>query len=1052
MINLNVHSCYDFLSSNIKIDSLLKKISADKQEAVAVTDFNRMHAAFQLLQTAKKYNVKPVIGMEILVDDGLVHMPFVLYAKDETGYKSLVRLSAMLSYRSLEHTPKDFFLRELSHCIVVAKTVDGANILDGMVHINDEDKYTSQDFHSTYKRMFLHEASYMEPGDLKAVKALHAIRDNERLSTDSLVDIEGPDYVILRNNVEADEDLLHVNEEIVSKCNVPLPKSRVTLPHFPHEENQNSDDFLWKQLTERLSKKTDGSKIYADRLKYEFETIKEMGYSDYFLIVSDTVNYAKNNDIYVGPGRGSSSASLVSYLLNITEIDPLEYNLLFERFLNPERVTMPDIDIDFEDTKREQVVQYLIDKYGGMNVSNIVTYGTLSAKMAARDVGRVLNFTEEELKMISNLIPNGPNVSLEALTHSEQFERLKAHDSNYRIYEDICLRIEGLPRHTSTHAAGVLLSEEKLTETIPVMFSEGHTLSQWPMTEVEAAGLLKIDVLGLRNLSLIRYMMNRIIKYDSDFDINHIPNDDENVYKVLSKGLTLGVFQLESDGIRKVIQQVVPDKFLDLAAVIALYRPGPMKEIPNFVRGQHDPSTITFPHPDLEDILRETNGVIVYQEQIMLIASKIAGYSYADADILRRAMSKKDRKTLLKEEKRFLEGAVNKNYSEELSRHIYDLILEFADYGFVKSHAVAYSQIAYNLAYIKTKYPEIFYAVILMHHQGNDDKIHQLIDEMTKMNVSIFPPEINTSGFSNKEDRKRRGVVLGLSMIKGVTYKIAEAVHNERKENGRYTDIYDLKTRVSGFKLSDSVLENLIYSGALDEFKENRATMLASLTNLSDIGTEDFNYDSFLSSLGFSPKKEYEDMEEMTDIERIEGEKEALGFYISEHPIKIIQKDLQYIAFDSLSGKQSYGSFLVNVESKRVIKTKNGQNMAFVTLTDGSFEIDGVVFPNTYFSRSRKLDEDIIVVSGKFEERNGKAQLVINEIWTIEEFKVHYKSQVKRIFIRNKDRYDYFEILGSKGIPVVDFSTKGIVGYIPEERIDKIVNQFDPEDIRLMRK
>lgn len=1052
MINLNVHSCYDFLASNIKIDSLLKKVSNDHQTAVAVTDFNRMHGGYQILKEAPKYGVKPIIGIEILVDDGLTTMPFVLYAKDATGYKSLIRLSAMLSYKSIEHTPKDFFLKEITHCVVVAKTGDGADILTLMAHIEDEDKYTSHDVRSTYKQLFLHTSFYMEKEDLKAIEVLNAIRDNTKLNIYDISEQDGQDYVMLNNEADGQSLLLENNQEVVEKCNVPLPKSRVTLPHFPHADNHDSDAFLWHQLTQRLETKTDASNAYRERLSYEFETIKKMGYSDYFLIVSDTVNYAKNNDVYVGPGRGSSSASLVSYLLNITEIDPLKYNLLFERFLNPERVTMPDIDIDFEDTKRDQVVEYLIDKYGRMNVANIVTYGTLSAKMAARDVGRVINFNEDELKMMSNLIPNGPNVSLDALFQSAQFQRLKESDAKYQVYEDVCRRVEGLPRHTSTHAAGVLLSEEKLTETIPVMFSEGHTLSQWPMTEVEEAGLLKIDVLGLRNLSLIRYMVNRITKYDSAFNLDEISKDDDSVYKMLSTGLTLGIFQFESEGIRKVLRQVAPKQFLDLAAVNALYRPGPMKEIPNFVRGQHDADSISIPHPDLKDILLETNGVIVYQEQIMLIASRIAGYSFAEADILRRAMSKKDRETLLKEEKRFLSGAEKKGYTQELSHHIYNLILEFADYGFPKSHAVAYSQIAYNMTYIKTKYPEIFFAVILMHHQGNDDKIHQLIEEMTKLKVRLLPPNINVSSWANQEDVKQRGIVMGLSMIKGVTYKIAEAIIEERKAHGPYADIYDVKTRVTAIKLSDAVLTALILAGALDEFKENRATMLNSLSNLDSIKTEDFNHDSFLSSLGFSPKKEFNIVDEMSDMERIEGEKEALGFYISEHPIKVIQNDLQYMTLNQLSSYQSYDNYLVSIESKRVIKTKKGQNMAFVSLTDGTTEIDGVIFPNTYFSKHGKLNEDIIVVSGKFEKRQDKDQLVINEIQTTDEFKEEYMKTVKKVFIRNKEKYEYYELLGDKGVPVIDFMSKGIVGYAAPEMLQALVKQFSPEDIRLMQK
>ncbi len=1045
MINLNVHSSYEFLNSNIKIDPLLKLLKEDGQTAVAVTDLNHMHGIYQLLAKAPAYGIRPVAGMEILVDDGLGGIPFILFAKDDEGYRSLIRISAMLSYKGITKTPKDFFMKNIQGCICIAKSGEGAALLDELP-TDPADKYAAHFIEGTaHKRAFIHTSRYMKKQDRKALKVLNAIRDNDRLELHELTGLSGEEYILKKEDIGEDiRPFLEINEEIVAKCNVPVPKVSTTLPHFPDPGNDDSDAFLWRQLNRQLGEKTDGSAQYAERLKYEFDVITGMGYSDYFLIVSDAVNYAKNNDIYVGPGRGSSSASLVSFLLNITEVDPIKYNLLFERFLNPERVTMPDIDIDFEDTNRDKIVSYLIEKYGQMNVSNIITYGTLSAKMAARDVGRVLKFSDEELKYIANIIGPELNVTLGKAFSGEAFKRLMDGDDKYRLYKDICLSVEGLPRHASTHAAGVLVSEAKLTENIPIMFTEGHTISQWPMNEVEGAGLLKIDVLGLRNLSLIRRMVNMIRYKGGSIDIHDL-EEDPKVYKMLGYGLGLGVFQLESAGIRNTLREVKPTEFMDLAAVLALYRPGPMREIPNFVRGKHKPETVTYPHKDLVEILRETNGVIVYQEQIMLIASKIAGYTYAQADILRRAMSKKDRETLLKEKVRFIEGAKNKGYEEALAEHIFELILKFADYGFPKSHAVAYSKISYIMAYIKARFPDIFYSVILMQNIGNHAKINELIEEMKLLKVKILPPDINISKYSNTAEE---GVRLGLGMIEGVTYKTAESILAARKD-GPFEDIYDLKTRVEA-NLSEKVLGNLIFSGALDGFRENRKTMLQSMAHLKDINAEEFSNESFLSALGFNVKKEYEYAEEMSRMEMIEGEKAALGFYLSSHPINLLQRENQAIPFNMFSQQKLYGTYLVFFEEVKVIKTKKGQNMAFAKITDGITDMDAVIFPNVYFTEHPKLGSGALVIRGKLDERKGQPQMIVEKVEELDLFKEDYLKRVKKIYVRNEDKYDFTHLLGDAGITVLSFEKNQIMGRVADDELENLQKIIAPSDLRFM--
>lgn len=1045
MINLNVHSCYEFLNSNIRIDQLLKKVSSDGQTAVALTDFNRLHAIYQFVSRADHFGVKPLIGMEIAVDDQLDGIPLVLIAKNTPGYRELIRLSAMLSYKDLHYTPQNFLTKNIHNCLVIAKDASGIEMIE-TIPVDPADKYASHEVaESPFERVFIRRSHYISPEDLPAKEVLNAIRDNGRIDPEEIRNLRGEDYVRTFDDLdEAERQYLENNEALAVKCDVTLPRAERTLPHYPHPDNHDSKAFLWNMLKAQLESKTDGSDAYVERLEYEYEIIVEMGYEDYFLIVQDAVNYAKQQGIYVGPGRGSSSASLVSFLLNITEIDPLKYNLLFERFLNPERVTMPDIDIDFEDTRRDEVVAYLIEKYGEMNVAHIVTYGTLSAKMAARDVGRVLGFSNDELKMISNIIPEAPGTRLEEAFATDAFQSLVEADERYGVYAAMCRKIEGLPRHTSTHAAGVLLSEDRLTDNVPVIFSEGHTLSQWPMNEVEGSGLLKIDILGLRNLSLLKNMVTRIKRVDDGFSLADLP-DDPDVYRLLGRGMTLGVFQLESDGIRKVIREMKPEQFLDIVAVNALYRPGPMKEIPNFIAGKRNPSSVKYPHDDIRDILKETYGVIVYQEQIMQIASRIAGYSYAEADILRRAMSKKDRETLERERGHFEKGAEARGYSSNVGRHIFNLILEFADYGFPKSHAVAYSRISYMLSYIKTKFPEIFYSVILSHHYGNDVKVEQVINEVKQRQIRMHPPDINRSVWSN---RSGDGIQLGFSMIRGLTYRMSEAIIEARKE-GPFEDIYDLKTRVKDVVLGRKVLTQLIFSGALDCFEENRKTLLQSLPMLDELNSEEYAHDSFLSTLGFNIKKEYNYADEMDDIEKIEGEKEVFGFHLSDHPIISLQKSLQYIPFSLLHQKRQ-GTYLVFFEKIKTIRTKKGQNMAFVRISDGYQEMEGVIFPKVYFNVHPKLSHRIVAVTGRIEVRKSQPQLIIDSVEDVETFRDDYIHKSKSVVIRNSANYDISGLLGAEGIPVHDFDRKEELGNVEKSNFHKLLEHIDLSDIRLL--
>ena len=1048
MLNLNVHSAFDFLNSNITLPRLLDTLIEDGQTAFAVTDFNRMHAVYQFMKEATDKDIKAVPGMEILIEDGLTGIPLVLLAKDQKGYLELVRLSAMLSYKRLVRTPLQYLVDNIKHSIAIIKTDEGLRVLQEL-KIHDEDKYISYQCEGMYKKVFIKASHYVNPSERGSLKVLNAIRDNEKLSPEHVSELTGDEHIQVSASVpEEAKGFIKHNEEIFAKCEVPLPQVDHTLPVFKNPYDEPSKDYLWRLLQDGFKNLNlrDSKSLYQERMKYEYDIIVSMGFEDYFLIVQDLVAYAKNNGIYVGPGRGSSSASLVSYILNITEVDPLEYNLLFERFLNPERINMPDIDIDFEDSRRDEVVNYLINKYGTMNVSNIVTYGTLSAKMAARDVGRVLGFSEDELKLISGIIPSTLDATLSDAFNSKKFKTLEASNEKYKVLKEVALKIEGLPRHTSTHAAGVLLSRRKLTDDVPILFQDEHVLSQWPMKDVEAAGLLKIDLLGLKNLSLIRYMVTAIKQVDKNFSLSQV-TDDPRVYKMLSLGMTLGIFQLESNGIRRVIEKFKPKSINDLAAVLSLYRPGPMKEIDNFIYRKEHPETIEYLHEDLEDILKETFGIIVYQEQIMQIAGKVAGFTYGQADILRRAMGKKDRETLTQERSHFLDGAVKQGYSQELATRIFDLIMEFANYGFVKSHAVAYSKVAYVMAYIKLHYPAIFYSVILTHHKSNEEKTNLILDELKTLKIPVHLPDVNRSKWQNTA---ADGILIGFSMISGLSKPFYDALHKERKNRGDFKDIYDFVSRVD-FKFTAKLLRNLIISGSFDFCKENRKTMLQSITNVLEAAGDEYHHESFLSSLGFSLKKDFVYAEEMSALEKIEGEKEVLGFYTSDHPVLIKHKAMEYIPFSFIHHNKKHGIYLLYIEDSRTIKVKKtGQNMAFLTLSDGYTTIDGVMFAKEYFKYHPLLNEGIVVASATLGQRNDKSQLVIDRLYTPAHYREEYIKRTKKIYIRNIDQDKINAYLSRDGIPIYDFKTKRQIGFINIKEIGHLIDSIDAENFRLI--
>ena len=680
-----------------------------------------------------------------------------------------------------------------------------------------------------------------------------------------------------------------------------------------------------------------------------------MGYADYFLIVEDFMQFAREATILTGPGRGSSASSLVAYALQITQVDPLHYDLLFERFLNPERVSLPDIDIDFLDTRRQEVIQYVAKKYGKQYVAQIITFGTLSAKAVARDVARMFNFDSETLEMISKLIPNKHGITLQqAYDQSDKLREWIASEQIRGKWFNAALKLEGLPRNASTHAAGVVLSPVPLVDVVPI--EDGHDgiyLTQWPMQEVEQAGLLKMDFLGLRNLTILE-QIRRSIQYTHDLhiDFNRIPFQDEATFHLLQNGDTSGIFQLESDGMRQALRDIRPTHFLDIVAVNALYRPGPMEFIAVYARRKHGQEPVIMPHPALEPILRETYGVIVYQEQIMRIANVMAGFTIGEADLLRRAVSKKKREVLEEQRNAFVNGAMHQGFPAQIAEEVYALIVRFADYGFPKSHAVAYSVISYQMAYLKANFPVNFYAALLTNATGNADKLAQILAEAKVRGIEILPPSINKSMRHFKVESGK--IRFSLSAIKGVPQPFLQkliAVRTEKQQP--FTDIFDVAVSLSAMQFNRKIIEPLVKAGAFDDFSKDRAILLATIdaaAKQAELIRPNEGADLFGGSMFAFGTPKHVQVEPISEKMKLQFEKEVLGFYLSDHPI--VKERAKWpqvnVTVQSLltMRENTFIKMIGFVTEVRQLRTKKGELMAFAQLEDEFGTVSLTLFPN----------------------------------------------------------------------------------------------------------
>ena len=955
------------LESMIKIEDLIEYAKVNNIKALTITD-NRMYGVMEFYKACMANDIKPIIGLEITMDDSKI----VLYAKNIKGYKNLIKLSTISTERTITIEDLSIYNSDLV-CIL---PYDSNNLYDTLKSLYEDifKSYRTVKERETLSKdnlVYMNETLYIDKKDSEYLPYLWGIKDGIMVSNVK---------VDTKNNFVVNEDVikkyfsedLDNNKKIVDMCNLELGYTPDLLPKYKCPDNLDSFSYLKKLCIEGLKNifGTSVSVIYKERLKYELDIINKMRFCNYFLVVWDFVKYAKEHDIYIGPGRGSAAGSLVSYCLNITTIDPIKYNLLFERFLNPERVTMPDIDIDMQDNKRDEIINYCINKYGTKRVVPIIAFGTLASKQVIRDVGRTMDI---DLKIIDYICKNlDSRLSLkDNLRNNKKLHDYIMLDEELTKLYEVAEKFEGLKRHTTIHAAGIIMSEVDIDEIVPLDKShEGFYTTAYSMNYLEELGLLKMDFLAIKNLTIIHNIIDDI---NNGLTFDNIPENDEVALKVFTDVDTLGIFQFESQGMMNFLRKYRPTSFEDVFAAIALFRPGPMQNIDTYIKRKKGEEKIDYLVPELEELLKPTYGILIYQEQIMQAASIMAGYSLGEADILRRAMSKKKEDILIKEKDKFISRAVERGYSKEISNKVYELILSFASYGFNRSHSVAYTMVAYRMAYLKSHYPLEFMKALLTNFLGSEAKTKEYIYECKTKDIKVLNPSILYSdNIFRIENNAIRFPLLG---IKGLGNNACNFIIEERnKEN--FKDIYDFFKRCYGKVVNRKVTENLIYSGALTDLGYNRKTLIMNLDELINYSEISGGFDD-----EFNLKPEIKEYEEFNKNEILKFELDTFGFYLTEHPVTEYKTLKGTVTIDELD---NYFDKVVNivllVDRKNEVSTKKGDKMLFITGSDEINQVDVVLFPKTYEKYPNIKVGDVLGINAKVEKRFDKYQLVVNTI------------------------------------------------------------------------
>ena len=971
--SLYVKTNYSLLSSLVSIDNLILYAVEHKLSAVAICDDN-MTSTKIFYDKCIKNNIKPIIGLDLKYNNSNI----LMYAKNFIGYQSLIKLSTISSERDITITDLETYNNDV---VVVLPYKDFAlyneltrlynNLYIGVLNKIEE----KESYKVTKNVVFINKVLYLNKEHEKYLKYLFMIRDSKTIA-DDVTFKDNYNYMLLSDAISlVSNETLNNTNVIADMCNLELSKRDDLLPVY--DTNIDSDQYIVKLSVAGLNKRLGGnvSDVYKKRLIYELDVIKRMGFSNYFLVVYDFIKYAKKNNILVGPGRGSAAGSLVAYSLGITEIDPIKYDLLFERFLNPERVSMPDIDTDFPDIYRNNIIEYVRNKYGEKRVSGIITFGTMAAKLVLRDVGRVLNIPPKTIDTLCKKIPTVTKDKLKDFyDRDENFRNIINSSDKLMLLYEISTLIEGFPRHISTHAAGVVMSRIDLDRIIPLVRNNDMYISGYTMEYLEELGLLKMDFLGIKNLTTI---MNIIADIESSLGIkinfSDIPLDDPDALKLFETADTCGIFQFESEGMKNFLRKLRPNTIYDIFAAIALFRPGPAVNIDSYIRRKHGLEQVTYLDPCLEGILSSTYGIIIYQEQIMQIANVMAGFSYGEADILRRAMSKKKLDLLKGEEIRFIEGSVIRGHKEEDAKRVFDLILNFANYGFNKSHSVSYAIVAYKMAYLKAKYPKFFFSNLLSSVIGSEVKTIEYINEARKLGINVILPDINRS--TNKYEVVDNGILFPLSNIKNVGIVTCKDIINSRGDG--FSDIYDCFSKILSRNVNKSTLEALIDVSCFDSFGYNKKTLYYNLDNLINYATLTKDLDPDLVI-----KPDIEIMDEFSKGELLSNEKASLGFYLSSHPTTIYKSRTSNVV-NLADIKNYFGKrveLLVMIDKVRVVNTKNNDRMAFYLASDDTAQTDLTLFPKAY-EKYKDIDKgEIVLVKGEVQRRFDKYQIIVNEI------------------------------------------------------------------------
>jgi DNA polymerase III subunit alpha len=1055
-VHLHVHSHYSLLDGLAKIDDLVEKAKSLHMPAVALTDHGVMYGVIEFYQKAVKAGIKPIIGVEgyvarngrfnkrARIDERPYHI--VLLARNITGYKNLIKLTSRAHLEGFYYKPrmdieliKEFSdgLIALSSCLQgeipqaimsgdLAKAEKIALELQSIFgpenfylevqhhpHVPNQENVNNKIFELAAKTnipvVATNDVHYLNQDDDAIQDILLCLQMKKKQSDTDRMTMLGDNFSFYSS--EEMESLFSGHPEVLSntikvaeRCNVELELGKISLPHFDVPNQQSPDDYLKQLANQGLSYRYPGREkdpAVLERLEYELSVIQKTGFASYFLIVQDFVNWAKSNRIVVGPGRGSAAGSIVSYLTNITNVDPLKYDLLFERFLNPERVSMPDIDLDFADTRRDEVIHYVEEKYGKDHVAQIITFGTMAARAAIRDVGRVLGLPYSYCDKVAKLIPMHLHLQESIATVPELKEIYTTEEDGKKLL-DAASKLEGVARHSSTHACGVVITKEPLDHYVPLQFAaqqdEQVVVTQYSLHPIEDLGLLKMDFLGLKNLTILENTLDIIKKArGQEINIDLLPLTDKKTFALLQKGETTGVFQLESSGMKRYLKLLKPTELEDIIAMVALYRPGPMEFIPDFIAGKHGTKEVNYLHPKLKPILQKTHGVAVYQEQLMQIARDLAGFTLSEADILRKAVGKKIKKLLDEQHDKLVLGMVKNKINKSTAEKIWKMVEPFARYGFVRAHAACYALIAYQTAYFKANHPDEFMASLLTSDYGDTDRIAIEVEECEHMGINVLPPDINeslstfTAVFNQDTKLPEKKIRFGLSAIKNVGDNIAKVIIHERKKNGQFKNLEDFLRRVQTKDLNKKSLESLTRSGALDSFGE-RNQLLANTEALLNYAksAEKAAINGQTNLFGVFPTQHaptlrLKQVEPASKNQKLSWEKELLGLYISEHPLAEFKDHLSKIAtpiadIQSLTNTQQevkVGGIITQIQK---VITRNNQPMLFVKIEDMSGRLEVLVFPTVLAAQPAIWQEDkVVLVKGKLSDKDGVIKLLCND-------------------------------------------------------------------------